>query len=113
MADKVLVIGYDRKEYDIICPKLLKKNATIDFSETTQTAQYLLKEKSYDWTIFHSRVLDSLPYVNVMRSIRHIPIIIISPEDFGMERISSFLLGDTIFQPVFAAVIGLIPSCAA
>ncbi len=91
MADKVLVIGYDRKEYDIICPKLLKKNATIDFSETTQTAQYLLKEKSYDWTIFHSRVLDSLPYVNVMRSIRHIPIIIISPEDFGMERISYIL----------------------
>ena len=34
-------------------------------------------------------------------------------EFFGMERISSFLLGDTIFQPVFAAVIGLIPNCAA
>lgn len=34
-------------------------------------------------------------------------------EFFGMERISTFLLGDTIFQPVFAAVIGLIPNCAA
>ena len=34
-------------------------------------------------------------------------------EFFGMVRISSFLLGDTIFQPVFAAVIGLIPNCAA
>lgn len=50
-----------------------------------------IRRKSYDWTIFHSRVLDSLPYVNVMRSIRHIPIIIIDPEDFGMERIPLFL----------------------
>ena len=50
-----------------------------------------IKRKSYDWTIFHSRVLDSLPYVNVMSSIRHIPIIIIDPEDFGIEQISDVL----------------------
>jgi len=89
MTYKVLAIGYDRKEYEIICLRLM--NAIIDFSETTQKAQYLLEEKSYDLTIFHSRVLDSLPYVNVMRSIRHIPIIIIDPENFGMERIQFFL----------------------
>lgn len=87
MTYKVLAIGYDRKDYEVICLRLLKKNVTIDLSETTQKAQYLLKEKSYDWAIFHSRVLDSLPYVNVMRSIRHMPIIIIDPKDFGMERI--------------------------
>lgn len=34
-------------------------------------------------------------------------------EIFGMERLSAFLLGDTMFQPVFAAVVGLIPNCAA
>lgn len=34
-------------------------------------------------------------------------------EIFGIERLSAFLLGDTIFQPVIAAVIGLIPNCAA
>lgn len=88
MTYKVLAIEYDRKEYEIICSRLM--NAIIDFSETTQKAQYLLEEKSYDWTIFHSQVLDSLPYVNVMRSIRHIPIIIIDPENFGMERIQFF-----------------------
>ena len=34
-------------------------------------------------------------------------------EIFGISRLSSFLLGDTIFQAVIAAVIGLIPNCAA
>lgn len=34
-------------------------------------------------------------------------------EVFGIEQLSSFLLGNTIFQPVIAAIIGLIPNCAA
>ena len=34
-------------------------------------------------------------------------------EIFGIEQLSTFLLGDTIFQPFIAAVIGLIPNCAA
>lgn len=34
-------------------------------------------------------------------------------EIFGIEQLSEFLLGDTVFQPVIAAVIGLIPNCAA
>ena len=34
-------------------------------------------------------------------------------EIFGIQGLSEFLLGDTVFQPVIAAVIGLIPNCAA
>lgn len=34
-------------------------------------------------------------------------------EVVGMEKISAWLLGDTVFQPILAAVIGLIPNCAA
>lgn len=34
-------------------------------------------------------------------------------EFFGVEKISTLLLGDTVFQPVVAALIGLIPNCAA
>lgn len=34
-------------------------------------------------------------------------------EWLGMEKLSAMLLGDTIFQPVIAAVIGMIPNCAA
>mgnify|MGYP002508864834 CR=1 FL=1 len=34
-------------------------------------------------------------------------------EIFGVGRLSAFLLGDSIFQPVIAAMIGLIPNCAA
>ena len=34
-------------------------------------------------------------------------------EFLGIEQLSVFLLGNTIFQPVIAAVIGLIPNCAA
>lgn len=43
MTYKVLAIGYDRKEYEIICSRLM--NAITDFSETTQKAQCLLEEK--------------------------------------------------------------------
>ncbi len=34
-------------------------------------------------------------------------------ELLGVERLSSLLLGDSVFQPLIAAVIGLIPNCAA
>ena len=34
-------------------------------------------------------------------------------EIFGIEQLSKFLLGNTIFQPVITAIIGLIPNCAA
>lgn len=34
-------------------------------------------------------------------------------EIVGIEQLSAYLLGDTIFQPVAAAVIGLIPNCVA
>lgn len=34
-------------------------------------------------------------------------------EIVGIEQLSAYLLGDTIFQPVVAAIIGLIPNCAA
>lgn len=34
-------------------------------------------------------------------------------ELFGIEQLSAFLLGDTMFQPMIAAVVGLIPNCAA
>ena len=33
-------------------------------------------------------------------------------EIFGIQGLSEFLLGDTVFQPVITAVIGLIPNCA-
>ena len=34
-------------------------------------------------------------------------------EVLGIDRLSAILLGNTIFQPVIAAIIGLIPNCAA
>ena len=34
-------------------------------------------------------------------------------EVFGIERLSAFLLGDSMLQPVFAAFVGLLPNCAA
>ena len=34
-------------------------------------------------------------------------------EILGIEKLSELLLGDTVFQPIVAAVIGLIPNCAA
>ncbi len=34
-------------------------------------------------------------------------------EVFGIHRLSAFLLGDSVLQPVIAAVIGLIPNCVA
>ena len=31
----------------------------------------------------------------------------------GIEKIAAMMLGDTVFQPAIAALIGLIPNCAA
>lgn len=33
-------------------------------------------------------------------------------EMIGLERVSAFLMRDTIFQPIISAIIGLIPNCA-
>ena len=34
-------------------------------------------------------------------------------ELLGIPKLSEILLGNTVFQPIIAAIIGLIPNCAA
>lgn len=65
-----------------------------------EKAGILLPAWRHTWKIF--------VYLFVFTAILNVCI-----EALGVERLSAVLLGDTIFQPVIAAVIGFIPNCAA
>lgn len=78
MSYRVLAIGYFPEEQDSLSQKWATGNVTLDFSCSAENAQKLIDAHDYAWTIFHSRTLDCLPYIDIMRKIKSIPILILT-----------------------------------
>lgn len=87
MANQILAIGYKPEEYEAESQKWAEYNIEILFTVSAQQTQCLLDEKNISLAIFHSRVLDCLPYIDVMRNIKSIPILVVTPECVDMEQI--------------------------
>lgn len=87
MANQVLAIGYKPEEYEIESPKWAHYDIELVFSVSAQQARYFLDERSFSFAIFHSRVLDCLPYIDVMRNMKSVPILVVTPECINVEQI--------------------------
>lgn len=86
MADQVLAIGYKPEEYEAESQKWKEYGIELVFAVSAQQAQYFLDVRSFSLAIFHSRVLNCLPYIDVMRNMRSVPILVVTPECVNMEQ---------------------------
>ena len=86
MADQVLAIGYKPEEFEAESQKWTEYSIELVFAVSAQQAQYFLDERSFSLAIFHSRVLDCLPYIDVMRNMKSVPILVVTPEFANMEQ---------------------------
>lgn len=86
MADQVLAIGYKPEEFETESQKWTEYGIELVFAVSAQQAQYFLDERSFSLAIFHSRVLDCLPYIDVMRNMKSVPILVVTPEFANMEQ---------------------------
>lgn len=86
MVNQVLAIGYKPKEYEPESQKWAHYSIELVFAVSAQQAQYFLDERSFSLAIFHSRVLDCLPYIDVMRNMKSVPILVVTPECVNMEQ---------------------------
>lgn len=76
MAYQVLAIGYNPEEFEAESQKWTEYSIELVFAVSAQQAQYFLDERSFSLAIFHSRVLDYLPYIDVMRNMKSVPILV-------------------------------------
>lgn len=86
MEHQVLAIGYCLDEYEATRQKWKRYNANLEFADSVQQAHFLLNNKKFSWVIFHSRMLESLPYIDVIRNTKFVPILIITPECTSIEQ---------------------------
>ena len=86
MADQALAIGYKPEEYEAESHKWKEYGIELVFAVSAKQAQYFLNERSFSLVIFHSRVLDCLPYIDIMRSMKTIPILVVTPECVNVEQ---------------------------
>lgn len=89
MKRQLLGIGFLSTEFSTIFNKLPENSANIEFSESSEHARYLLKSNDYSCVIFHSRILDCMTYIDIMREITSIPILILTPECTNVEQVQS------------------------
>lgn len=86
MIYQVLGIGFEpseQKEFQKIWQTCC---INLEFSNSATHAQQLLLSKNYAWAIFNSRMLDSLSYIDIMRNINSVPILIITPDSTNEKQ---------------------------
>lgn len=66
MDHRILGIGYPPSEYKSTRQKW--KQHDIEFADTAEQADRYLHENKYPFAVLHSRELDSILYINVIRA---------------------------------------------
>lgn len=87
MVNQALAIGYKQEEYRAESQKWADYDIELVFAISAQQAQNFLDEKKFSLAVFHSRVLDCLPYIDVMRNIKSVPILVVTPECVNVEQL--------------------------
>lgn len=91
MKHLVLGVGYTQAEYEAAQREWLDYGVVIDLAESAAKAIEKLKSQDYACVVLDSRVLDFQPYIDAMRQIRAIPILVITPEVNAQKR-AQFLM---------------------
>lgn len=93
MVYHVLAIGYMQEEQAILSKQYNKDNIELEFAYSAENAEQLIDSHSYAWTIFHSRTLNCMVYIDIMRKIKDIPILILTSAciECGQEVIQNML----------------------
>lgn len=82
----VLALGYKPEEYKTTFEKWIEYDFRIEYVYSADQAQQFLSDKIYSLVLFHSRMLDCLPYINIMRSIKSVPVLVLTPEYTNAEQ---------------------------
>lgn len=86
MNYNVLGIGYLPAKYESTYEKWGTHDVDIVFADSALQADQLLKEKQFCFAIFHSRMLDNIPYINVMRSNKTVPFLILTSQCMNTKQ---------------------------
>ncbi|MDC7291112.1 hypothetical protein NXH76_25325 [Blautia schinkii] len=76
----VLGIGYMREEYLEAKKEWLKYKVNIELAESAEEAVQLLSNRDYACVVFHTRMLEFQSYIEALRQIKTIPILVVSPK---------------------------------
>lgn len=86
----VLGIGYMREEYLEAKKEWLKYKVNIELAESAEEAVQLLSNRDYACVVFHTRMLEFQPYIEALRQIKTIPILVVSPK-YSVESRAQFI----------------------
>ncbi len=108
MRRLVLGIGYTQAEYEAAQREWLEYGVVIDLADSTKKAIEKLKFRDYACVALAAGMLDFQPYIDVLRQIKAIPILVITPEINAQKRaqfLMRYVVGGVPGQPA--------PACAA
>jgi DNA-binding response OmpR family regulator len=91
MENWILVVGYDRDAFGAAQREWLKYNVLLHMVDTLAEAIGQLARRNYLAVAVSAATPDLSPPIQIMRGIRPIPIVILTPEDRAMLRAETLL----------------------
>ena len=86
MACRMVLIGYLPDEFASARQKWASHPFILDYADSPERANLMQDAPQVDLAVFHSRVLDSIPYITVMRSHGSVPFLVVTPEHTNMQQ---------------------------
>jgi DNA-binding response OmpR family regulator len=100
MENWILVVGYDRDAFDAAQREWLKYNVLLHMTDTLAEAAVQLSRRDYLAVAVSVAMPDLLPSIQIMRGIKTVPIIVLSPEDRAVSRAEALFFGaDEFIDP--------------